>query len=99
MLIKLIRKMPIAAICLAILCCTGRMMLAQSTTQGAIGGTVFDPTNAVVGNAIEVIRNDATNAETTVKSDASGSFNAPLIEPGTYTVTISAPGRDMRPSR
>jgi outer membrane receptor protein involved in Fe transport len=92
MISRLINRLPIAAICLAILCCTGSMMLAQSSTQGAIGGTVFDSTGAVIGNASVIIRNDATNAQNLVKSDASGSFNAPLVEPGTYTVTISAPG-------
>jgi len=67
-------------------------MLSQSTTQGAIGGTVFDATGAVIGKATATIHNDGTNAETVVTADDSGFFNAPLLEPGTYTVTISATG-------
>ncbi len=65
---------------------------AQSTTQGAIAGTVEDPSGAVIGNADVTIRNDATNAVIRVTVDGSGFFKAPLIEPGTYTVTVTAPG-------
>jgi hypothetical protein len=43
---KWMKKTSIAALCIVILCVTGTVMIqAQSTTQGAIGGTVFDPTN------------------------------------------------------
>ncbi len=66
--------------------------LAQSTTQGGIAGTVFDATSAVVPNAAIVIRNTGTNAEQKLVSDAAGYFKAPQLAPGTYTVTISAPG-------
>jgi len=73
--------------------CSGSMLLhAQSTTEGAIAGTVEDPSGAVIGNANITIRNDATNAIVKVTADGSGYFNAPLLEPGTYTVTVTAPG-------
>jgi outer membrane receptor protein involved in Fe transport len=65
---------------------------AQSTTQGAIAGTVEDPTGAVVGGAAVTIRNLATNTTVRVKADGSGYFIASLLEPGTYTVTVTAPG-------
>jgi hypothetical protein len=73
-------------------CCSSIALHAQSTTQGAIAGTVEDPTGAVIGNAAVTIRNDATNATIKVTADGSGFFNAPLVEPGTYTVTVSAQG-------
>ena len=87
--IKMIAKI---VLCIAILCVAVASMLAQSTTQGAIGGTVFDPTNAAIVNATVTIHNDATNAEQTLTSDSSGYFKAPLLEPGTYTVTVAAAG-------
>ncbi|MDR3734331.1 MAG: TonB-dependent receptor [Acidobacteriaceae bacterium] len=65
---------------------------AQSTTQGSISGTVFDKTNAVVSGATVVIHNDGTNAEIKLTSGSDGFYKAPLLEPGTYTVTVSAPG-------
>jgi len=64
--------------------------LAQSTTQGAIAGTVEDATNAVIPSAKVTIHNVATNAEQKVATDSSGYFNVPLLEPGTYKVTFSA---------
>jgi len=63
---------------------------AQSTTQGAIAGTVEDSTNALIPSAKITIHNVATNAEQSVTADNSGYFKVPLLEPGTYTVTITA---------
>lgn len=87
---NLMKKIEIAALAVAIMCLAYPMALAQSTTQGAIGGTVEDASGAVVANATVTIRNDGTNAAVIVVSDASGYFKAPLVEPGTYTVTVSA---------
>lgn len=64
----------------------------QSTTQGAISGTVFDASGAVVPNATVVIHNEGTNADQTLTSGGAGEFRASQLEPGTYTITISAPG-------
>ncbi len=66
--------------------------IAQSTTQGGIAGTVFDASDAVIPNAAIVIRNAGTNAEVNLTSDAAGFFKAPQLAPGTYTVTVRAPG-------
>ncbi|HEX5285076.1 MAG TPA: TonB-dependent receptor [Bryocella sp.] len=66
--------------------------MAQSTTQGAIAGTVFDATGAAIPGAKVLIHNNATNAEDVLTTDASGFYKAPLLPPGTYTVTITAPG-------
>lgn len=73
-------------------CLTASVMLAQSSTQGAIGGTVFDRTGAVIGSATVTIHNNGTNSEIHLTADGSGYFKAPLLEPGTYTVTVTSPG-------
>jgi hypothetical protein len=65
---------------------------AQTTTTGAIAGTVEDPSGAAVGGATIVVHNDATNAESTLTADGSGFYDAAQLQPGSYTVTISAPG-------
>jgi outer membrane receptor protein involved in Fe transport len=85
-------KMTTLMLCCSLLFVATTAVLAQSTTQGAIGGTVFDPTNAAIVNATVTIHNDATNAEQTLTSDSSGYFKAPLLEPGTYTVMVAAAG-------
>jgi hypothetical protein len=65
---------------------------AQSTTQGAVAGTVFDTSGAVVSGAAIVIHNTGTNADINLTSDNSGYFKAPLVEPGTYSVSVTASG-------
>ena len=63
---------------------------AQTSVDGAIGGTVEDTSNAVVPNATVVVHNNGTNAEQTIVADASGYFRALHLQPGHYTVTITA---------
>jgi len=81
---------------MAVLCLAASPIFAQTTTQGAISGTVLDETDAAIPNAKVVIQNNATNAQQTVTSDAAGLFRAPQLAPGTYTVTISVPGFQER---
>ncbi|MDP9050383.1 MAG: carboxypeptidase regulatory-like domain-containing protein [Acidobacteriota bacterium] len=85
-------RMTALSVCIALVCVATVQSLAQSTTQGGISGTVFDATGAVVPNAKITIHNDATNADVAASSGESGDFKAPLLAPGTYTVTISVPG-------
>src|SRR6266571_5065914 len=79
----------LAVLCLCLFPADSR---AQSTTQGAIGGTVVDASGAAVPGAAVTLHNDGTNAEFKMAADASGYFKAPLVPPGTYTVTITAAG-------
>jgi len=80
-------------IALGIVCLVAAALsLAQSTTDGAIGGTVFDKTGAVVGSAKIVVHNNGTNAEQTVTADSSGYYRVSGLQPGSYTVTISGGG-------
>ena len=81
----------LALFCAAATFCSATLY-GQSTTQGAIAGTVEDSTGAIVANGTVTVHNDGTNAEQHYTADASGYFKDPLLEPGTYTVTISAPG-------
>lgn len=76
------------------LICIGWAMaaLAQSTTDGAIGGIVYDKTNAVVGGAKIVVHNNGTAAEQSITADASGNYRITGLQPGSYTVTVTAGG-------
>ena len=74
------------------LCMNSVVLNAQTYTEGAIAGTVFDATGAVVPGAAVSIVNNGTNAQTVLKSDSSGYFKAPELQPGTYTVTITMAG-------
>lgn len=68
------------------------LSFAQSTTEGAIGGTVFDKTGAVVGGAKIVVHNNGTAAEQTVTADSSGYYRVSGLQPAEYTVTITGGG-------
>ncbi|MDT5268472.1 MAG: hypothetical protein QOH49_658 [Acidobacteriota bacterium] len=65
---------------------------AQSTTQGAIGGTVKDPQGAVVANAAVTVKNEETNKEVSATTDSEGRFRVAQLDPGNYTVVINASG-------
>src|SRR6266850_496194 len=85
--------------CLAliIMLLLGYGVFAQSATDGAIGGTVVDPSGAAVPNAKVAVRNTGTNAEQTVATDESGYYRVTKLTPATYTVTITVSGfADLR---
>ena len=65
---------------------------AQSTTQGAVGGTVKDPQGAVVPNAAVTVRNEETNKEFSATTDDEGRFRVVQLDPGNYSVIISGSG-------
>jgi len=67
-------------------------VLAQSTTDGAIGGTVTDSSGAAVPNAKVMVKNNGTNAEETVMTDDTGYFRVGKLQPGEYTVSVEAQG-------
>jgi hypothetical protein len=67
------------------------LTLAQSTTNGAINGTVFDSTGAIVPNVAVNLKSIEKGFTQTATTNSQGSYQFPLLEPGTYTVTISAP--------
>lgn len=65
---------------------------AQSTTQGAVGGTVKDPQGAVVANASVTVKNEETNKEFSATTDDEGRFRVVQLDPGNYSVTVSSSG-------
>jgi len=68
------------------------VVLAQSNTQGAIAGTVTDPTGAVLPGASVVIKSLDTGFTATAATNVSGGYSFPLVSPGNYVVTLSASG-------
>jgi hypothetical protein len=82
------RLVVLYVVCLA----ATSLCFAQSTTEGAIGGTVFDKSGAVVGGAKIVVQNNGTAAEQTANADSSGYYRVSGLQPAEYTVTITGGG-------
>lgn len=66
--------------------------LAQSTTTGAINGTVTNPNKEVVVGATVTVKNLGTNKEITATTDDNGGFKVGSLEPGNYSVTVNSSG-------
>jgi hypothetical protein len=71
------------------LCATSA--LAQ-TSKATLTGTVTDATGAAVKDATVKITNVETNASREVTTNEEGTYNAPLLDIGVYTVEVTAPG-------
>jgi hypothetical protein len=67
-------------------------LAAQTTTSGELGGTITDPSGAVVANAQVLLRNSHTGATSTTRTNASGYYKFPYLQPGTYTAIATAAG-------
>jgi hypothetical protein len=67
--------------------------IAQGGATGAISGVVQDASGARIANAeVRITNQDTKVLERTVKTGAEGSFTAPLLPVGTYTVNIRSAG-------
>src|SRR5438270_12539314 len=61
------------------------------TNKGTIKGTVTDQNGGIVQNATVTVTNTGTNAERTVTTGDDGTYEVPLLDPGTYKVVVKAP--------
>lgn len=68
------------------------MAQAVSVNGGSIQGTITDASNAVVSNADITISSKETGYSKSLKTDASGFYSIGPLNPGTYQISINAPG-------
>src|SRR5450759_2104620 len=66
-------------------------VFAQETTAG-LQGTVKDPSGATVANANVEISGASLLGVRKMKTDDSGEYRVTALPPGTYTLTVTAPG-------
>jgi hypothetical protein len=66
-------------------------LLAQSTTTGAISGTVTDASGAVLPDVTVNLKSTERGFTQTAKTNAQGFYQFPLLEPGTYNISVTAP--------
>ena len=79
----------VAMLCLVMI---SPVLKAQSTTDGAISGTVTDPSGAGVASAVVTVTNSATSAEQTTTTDDNGYFRVAKLQPSAYVVKIEVSG-------
>ncbi len=73
-------------------CFTTQPLAAQTGGQGALEGTITDPSGAVVPNATVAATNQASNVTTTRTTSSAGLYEITPLIPGVYTVTVTAQG-------
>jgi hypothetical protein len=82
---KLLRIVVIAALSI------GSTIVAQ-VQEGRIVGTVYDPQRAVVPGASVTVMDLGTNVSRRVTTGAGGDYVVTPLNPGTYSVSATAPG-------
>ena len=65
---------------------------AQAGFTGSVVGTVIDATHAAIPEADVIVTNVGTNQSVAVRTDRSGTYFVPNLQPGTYSLDISATG-------
>jgi carboxypeptidase family protein len=65
---------------------------SAQTSKGFVTGTVEDPNGAGIANASIKITNLTTGTSRDTVADSSGSFRLDAVDPGAYTLEVSAPG-------
>src|SRR5580704_11509877 len=85
------RRLASLALSVAILglCLSGALF---GQTLGEITGEVRDSTGGVITGAEIQVTNTGTGAQRRTMSNASGVYSFPLLQPGTYDVSVSMTG-------
>jgi hypothetical protein len=68
------------------------VLAAAQDTRGNISGTVTDSQGAVIPGATVVVSNTGTGTSTRLTTNSSGYYEAPLLLPGTYSVSVENTG-------
>lgn len=81
-----------SALC-SLLAAAAPALVAQSTTSSALAGVVRDASgNPLPGALVRVNSPALIGGERTAKTSENGSYRFPLLPPGTYKITVEAPG-------
>jgi hypothetical protein len=77
---------------IAVFALLSNVALFAQRDLGTITGTITDPQGAAVPNAKVTITEVATGLDYVVQTNGDGAYIRSLLKPGTYTVSVEAPG-------
>ena len=77
--------------CLSLLALLAGLSFGQDY-RARLQGTITDPSQAAIAGASVSLTNIATNVTTVRQSNESGHYLFDLVEPGNYSLTVTAPG-------
>lgn len=80
------RVIPLALLALLI------TAMAFGQSSSSLSGTVQDPQGGALSGAKVTLADPTRNIQLEARTSADGTFSFPIIQPGTYTVTIEAQG-------
>lgn len=82
----------VSRIAISLLILATATAFAQVETSTSISGLVRDSSGALVPGASVTIKNQATGAERTTKTNSAGFYVFPSVAPGTYDITVTMEG-------
>jgi len=88
----ILKRLILVAVALMLAAWSAAPLEAQTMTTGSVRGVVTNPKNAVVANAEVLLTNNAKGTIQTVKTNLSGQYSFSLLDPGSYTITVTYTG-------
>src|SRR5579864_550206 len=87
---SLVKALSVAVTAFVFSFCFTLPVVAQTSGNGNIVGTVTDPSGAVVPNATVVVTNTDTSVSRTLTTNGDGLYAANFLQPGHYEIVASA---------
>ena len=75
----------------ALLLCVFCAFAFSQTTNATLGGTVSDPSGALIPGVTITATNNGTGIVTTVLTNEAGTYQFASLQPGSYKVTAELP--------
>ena len=66
--------------------------MAQGSANSSLAGVVVDGGGAVIPGATVTVKNNSTATSFETVTNEAGAFSIPVLDPGTYTVTVALEG-------
>jgi hypothetical protein len=67
------------------------ILIAQDF-RATLTGRILDPSDSPIPQAAVTVQNEGSNSAYSAKTDSHGNYTVPLLPPGAYSVSVTAPG-------